>query len=429
MDILQIIKKKKNGQKLSKEEIQFFIDGVCSHKIKDFQITSLLMAICLKGIDAEETYDLTMAMARSGKMLDLSDLGNCLDKHSTGGVSDTVSLVAVPTVASLGIKVAKMSGRSLGFTGGTVDKVEVFKGYKTEIPAEEFKKILKTHGASIISQSADFAYADKILYKLRSESETIDNIGLIASSIMSKKIACGAKILILDVKYGNGAFMKTLEDSKKLARSMVEIGKMAGVKVCAVISSMEQPLTNYIGNNLEVYSALKVLSGEKNDLSKLAVFITAQALMLENKCKTLDEATKVAQHAIDSGNALKKLAEIILAHGGSTEYINNSEMLLPQNNKFEIFAEKSGYVEGINTELVGILSHDLQKVNGEVVRQDDTGIILSKRIGDHVEAGEKLLEVYYNKLDDIDEIKNRFKQIFVIGDQIRQVKLIDDVIM
>lgn len=429
MDILEIIKKKKLGQKLTKEEIDYFIDGTCSHKIKDFQITSLLMAICLKGIDAEETYNLTMAMARSGKMLNLDDLGNCLDKHSTGGVSDTVSLVAVPTTASLGVKVAKMSGRSLGHTGGTVDKVEVFKGYKTEVPADEFKNLIKKCGASIVSQSADFAYADKILYKLRSESETIENIGLIASSIMSKKIACGAKILILDVKYGNGAFMKTLEDSQKLAKAMVEIGKMAGIKVCAVISSMEQPLTNYVGNNLEVYSALKVLSGERNDLFTLATFISGEALYLEQKADTLEKAIQMAEQAIFDGRAKQKLAEIIVAHGGSTEYIENPEKLLPKNNKLEIYAEKDGYVEAINTELVGLLSHDLQKINGEVVRQDDCGMILNKRIGDHVNVGEKLLEVYYNKLDDVAEFEKRLKNIYKIGSQIKSVKLIDDVIM
>lgn len=429
MDILEIIKKKKFGEKLTKEEIDYFIEGTCSHKIKDYQITSLLMAICIKGIDAEETYNLTMAMARSGKMLNLDDIGNCLDKHSTGGVSDTVSLVAVPTTASLGIKVAKMSGRSLGHTGGTVDKVEVFKGYRTEVPAEEFKELIKKCGAAIVSQSADFAYADKIIYKLRSESETVQNIGLIASSIMSKKIASGAKILILDVKYGNGAFMKTLEDSQKLAKAMVEIGKMAGIKVCAVISSMEQPLTNYVGNNLEVYSALKVLGGERNDLFTLATFISGEALYLEHQAKTLDEAIKMAEQAILDGRAKQKLAEIVKAHGGSIEYIENPEKLLPKNNKMEIFAENEGYVEGINTELVGLLSHDLQKINGEVKRQDDCGMILGKRIGDYVHVGDKLLEVYYNQLDDASEFEKRFKNIYQIGSQIKSVKLIDDVIM
>ena len=428
MDIIEIINKKRFGKKLSKEELEFFIAGICSGKIKDYQATSLLMAICINDIDFDETYNLTMAMAHSGKILNLDDIGICIDKHSTGGVSDTTTLVVVPTLASLGVKIAKMSGRSLGWTGGTADKLEVFKGYKTEISTDEFKKNIKNNGASIISQSDEFALADKILYKLRSNSATVDNIGLIASSIMSKKIACGAKILLLDVKFGTGAFMKTCEDSKKLANTMVEIGKRAGIKVCAVISSMDQPLTQFVGNNLEVYSAIKTLQGEQNSLFDLSVYLCAKALMLENKCKTLKEGIELSKNEILSGRANLKLKQIISSQFGSTEVIDNPKLLLPQNKSFDVLSDNDGYVVDMNTALIGYTAHDLQKHNGLIVRQDDVGVVLNKKIGDKVKCGEKLLTVYYNNIENINEVKTKFKDSFKIGNFKREVKLVEEVI-
>ncbi len=428
MDILDIIEKKKNGLKLSKEEIQFFIRGVCDGSIRDFQTTSFLMAICLKGIDFEETFNLTMCMAQSGEMLNLDDVGDCVDKHSTGGVSDTTTLVVVPTLASLGVKVAKMSGRSLGFTGGTADKMEVFQGYQTEISTQEFKNLIKKNGASIVSPSANFALADKIIYKLRSESGTVEDISLIASSIMSKKLASGTKIIIIDCKYGNGAFMKTLEDSKALAKLMVEIGKKAGVKVCAVISSMDQPLTEYVGNNLEVYSSIKVLNGEENNLFELSSFISAKALVLASQAKDFEIAQEMAKKAIKSGIAKQKLKEIVLAQGGKIDVIDNPELLLPKNNKFEIYASKSGFVEHIDTSKLGKISHDLQKVNGQIVRQDDVGLILNVKLGDYVKCGDAICKCFYNQLDDINEIKIMLENCFAFGDKKIETKLIEGVI-
>ena len=429
MDIIEIINKKKDKKELSAEELQFFVDGVCSGLIKDYQTTSLLMAICLNGLSDKETYNLTMSMAKSGKMLDLTDVGDCLDKHSTGGVSDTTTLVIVPILASLGVKVAKMSGRSLGFTGGTADKMEVFSGYNTEISTERFKELIKQNGASIISQSSEFALADKIIYKLRSDSGTVESMGLIASSIMSKKIACGAKLIILDCKYGSGAFMKTLADCKKLARLMVEIGKRAGIKVCAVLSSMEQPLTKYVGNNFEVYSAIETLCGKESNLSALAKYICVQALLLDGKCGSEKEAQQLVEDAIKSKKALEKLKQIVSAQGGSTSVIENPNLLLNTNKQFDVFSKSSGKVVKIDTEEIGYIGHDLQKKNGVLIRQDNVGIILNVQLGDTVKAGQKLATIYFNDVDDINEIASKLEKCFKLGTKQVKPKLVDCVLV
>ena len=428
MDIIELINKKKNGEKLSQKEIQFFIDGVCSGEIKDYQTSSFLMAIFLKGLDFDEIYNLTIAMANSGDVLNLDDVGNCLDKHSTGGVSDTTTLVIVPILASIGVKVAKMSGQSLGWTGGTADKITVFKGFNTQLSTDKFKDLIIKNNASIVSQSKDFALADKILYKLRSETGTVENLGLIASSIMSKKIACGAKTILLDVKYGNGAFMKAERDAIKSAKVMFEIGKRANKKVCAVISNMNQPLTKYIGNNFEVYSAIKVLSGEKNNLYKLSKTLCVKALMLTKKCKSESEAEKMIEDEIQSKRALNKLKQIISAQDGSTECIDNPDILLPKNNCLEINAKQDGFVTNIDTTLLGYIEHDLQKVKGKFVRQDDCGIILNKQSGDCVKKDEMLLCAYYNNLDNKQEILEKLDKVFEIGQVAHKQKLIAKVI-
>lgn len=428
MDILNIIEKKKNGQELSKKEIQFFVDGVCSGLIKDYQTTSLLMAVCLKGMTFDETFNLTMSMARSGKTLDLSSLGNCVDKHSTGGVSDTTTLIVVPVLASVGVKVAKMSGRSLGFTGGTADKMEVFNGYNTEISTDEFISLIKQNNASIISQSADFALADKIIYSLRSNSGTVENLSLIASSIMSKKIACGAKTIVLDCKYGSGAFMKTKKDSIKLAKLMVKIGKKAGLNVCAVISSMEQPLSNFVGNNFEVYSSLQVLDGTKNDLYEVSKKLCSLALIKSGACNSLTEAQQLFDNSISTKSAKEKLKQIVQSQGGSTQVFENPNILLKANKKADVFADKTGYVNFIDTSKIGIAGHNLQKINGVLKRQDDTGIILSVKLGSFVKIGDKLATIYYNDVDNLNEIKSDLSSCFNIGKKTKLPKLIDCVI-
>lgn len=426
MNIVDIIQKKKNKFELSTEEIDFFVEGVCSGLVKDFQTTALMMAICLNGMTERETVDLTLAMARSGDIVDLSDIGDCVDKHSTGGVSDTTTLVIVPILASLGVKVAKMSGRSLGFTGGTADKMEVFKGYKTEIETQTFKDLIKKNGASIISPSQDLAVADKIIYKLRSESGTVENISLIASSIMSKKIACGAKILILDCKFGSGAFMKTYDDAKQLAELMVKIGKNAGIKTVAILSDMNQPLTEYIGNNFEVYSALTVLNGRKNNLRDICIDIATEALLLDDKCKTEQEAREMIENVLDNKIALEKLRQIIKAQDGSDEIINNPELLLKTSNKIDILAKESGYISKINTSVVGNLAHQLQQKDGRLTRQDNVGIIFEKMLGDKVETGDVIASLYYNDCDILNEIVKKFEDAIEIGNLPQKTMLICD---
>lgn len=428
MDILSIIEKKKNKKVLTKKEIQFFVDGVCSGLIKDFQTTSLLMAICLNGLNFDETYNLTMSMAHSGKVLDLTCVGNCVDKHSTGGVSDTTTLIVVPVLASLGVKVAKMSGRSLGFTGGTADKMEVFDGYQTEISTQKFVELVQQNNASIITQSADFALADKIIYNLRSQSGTVDNIGLIASSIMSKKIACGAKTLVLDCKYGSGAFMKTKSACRQLAKTMVKIGKRAGIDVCAVISSMEQPLSQYVGNNLEVFSALEVLSGKQNKLFEVSSEICALALLKQNKCKTLQEAKQLVAEQIKSGKAKQKLKQIVVAQGGKVDVVENPNLLIKHSNQAQVFATKSGFVSKILTDQIGAICHLLQQTNGQFERQDDVGIILNAQLGDKIKCGDKLATIHFNKADDIEGFKNQLSNCFVVGKEPQKAKLIDCII-
>ena len=428
MDIIELIDKKKSGKKLTQKEWEFFVSGVCNGQIKDYQTSSMLMAMFLKDLDFEETYNLTMAMANSGKVLNLDDIGECLDKHSTGGVSDTTTLVVVPILASIGVKVAKMSGRSLGHTGGTADKMEVFQGYNTEISTDKFKELIAKNNASIISQSDDFAVADKILYKLRSETGTVDNISLIASSIMSKKIACGAKLLVLDVKHGSGAFMKTEKDAKQLAKIMKDIGARCGIKVCAVISNMNQPLTPYIGNNFEVYSALKVLDGLDNNLSNLSKVLCEQALLLCGKCQTKMQAEMLINDAIKSGKAKQKLLEIVSAQNGSVEYINNPEKLIRDNKFIEINSEYDGYLQKFDTAQLGNIAHSLQKIDGKIIRQDDVGIILNKNVGDYIKNGEKIMTVYYNQLDDKDELIEEIKKSFCVGKKPKTAKLVDSIL-
>lgn len=428
MNILDIIQKKKNGLELSNEEIVFFVQGVCSGLIKDFQSTSLMMAICLNGMTERETVALTLSMAKSGQIVDLSDVGNCVDKHSTGGVSDTTTLVVVPVLASLGVKVAKMSGRSLGFTGGTADKMEVFKGYQTEIDTTTFKNLIKANGASIVSPSQDIAIADKILYKLRSESGTVENKSLIASSIMSKKIACGAKMLVLDCKVGSGAFMKTYDDAKQLAELMVKIGNSVGIKTVAILSDMNQPLTEFVGNNFEVYSALQVLNGRHNKLREICTKICAEALLLDEKCNNLQDAIKLVDGVLDDKTALKKLKQIVISQGGSDQVIDNPNILLSYKNKLDIFADCNGYVAKIDCGLVGNLSHLLQQKNGVITRQDNVGIIFDKMLNDSVKIGDKIASIYYNDCDSLQDIADRLKNAIKIGERQKDMQLIYETI-
>lgn len=390
MDILEIIKKKQQKQTLLKEEIEFFVNGFVHNIITKEQATEFIKAVYENGLNKQETVDLTRAMAFSGEVVDLSSVGECVDKHSTGGVSDTTTLIIVPTLASLGVKVAKMSGRSLGWTGGTADKIEVFDGYDNYIKEDEFKQNLVKINECLISQSDNIAIADKKIYALRDETGYVDNIPLIASSIMSKKIACGAKVLCLDVKYGNGAFMKDFESARQLATLMCEIGKSFGIKTTAVISNMNEPLSSYIGNNLEVYSALQVLKGAENNLSKLSKTIVATILVSMNKCDSIEQGIKLATESIDSGKAVDKFKQLILAQHGDDSKVDNDERLLECKNSYKIYAKTSGYLSSINARELGNLVHKICKLYVTKNDKNMCGIILQKQKNDYVNSGDLL---------------------------------------
>ena len=415
MDIKQIVDKKEKGLELTTKEIEFFVDGFVKDKISKLEATSFIKAVYEKGLTKRETVDLTRSMAFSGEVVDLSSVGECVDKHSTGGVSDTKTLIIVPTLASLGVKVAKMSGRSLGWTGGTADKIEVFDGYDNYISEQEFKQNLLQINECLISQSENIALADKKIYKLRDETGYVDNIPLIASSIMSKKIACGAKVLCLDVKYGNGAFMKDFDSAKQLAQLMCEIGREFGIKTTAVISNMNEPLSCYIGNNLEVYSALSVLNGEENNLSKLSKTIVATILKVLGKCKTIEEGVLLATESINKGKAINKFKQLVLAQKGDTYKIDHREDLLKANKTYEILASTEGYLSTINARELGNLSHKICEFYSLKQDKNMCGIILLKQKNDYVKKGEVLAKVNLASNINIDEILKGIANCLIIS--------------
>ena len=329
MNALDIILKKREKLELTKEEIQYFIDGYTKGEIPDYQASALLMAVCLNGMTKRETFDLTEAMRLSGDVMDLFRIpGVKVDKHSTGGVGDKVSLIAAPAAAACGVKVAKMSGRGLGHTGGTIDKLESFPGFDVNIPEEQFFRQVADHGIAIMAQTGDVAPADKKLYALRDVTGTVENMSLIASSIMSKKLAAGSDAIVLDVKYGSGAFMKTEEDARALAEEMIEIGKRAGRKTCAVISSMEQPLGKAVGNALEVKEAIDVLNGRgPSDITKVSLTIAGLMIYLAEAAGSPEEGRAKAEETVRSGKALDKLKEFVKAQGGDPSCVDHPEKL------------------------------------------------------------------------------------------------------
>lgn len=430
MDINEIINKKNCKKVLTKQEIQFFVDEYVSDRINDEIATKFLKAVYNNGLNLTETTNLTISMAKSGEILDLSSVGECVDKHSTGGVSDTTTLVIVPVLASLGVKVAKMSGRSLGWTGGTADKVEVFDGYNNNLTDEEFKKVIKTCGGSLISQSEKIAIADKKIYALRDKTGLVDNISLIASSIMSKKIACGAKILLLDVKYGEGAFMQTSKDAKKLATIMCKIGKRANIKTCAIISNMNEPLSKYIGNNLEVYSALKVLNGEENNLTKLCRIIVATILKKANVTQNIVKGEHLADEVLKNGKALEKLKEIVTLQGGSIEKIDNDSLLLYSKNKIEVVSSAEGFVTQIKCKELGNLVHEICKQESTKQDKNMVGLILNVKKNDYIKNGDLLVTINYTNCKNINEYASKIKDCFVISNKKgKEFKLVKEIIL
>lgn len=420
MRMYDIIHKKRNGGELSEEEIRFFIEGYTDESIPDYQAAALCMAIYFRGMTPKETSILTLAMAESGDQIDLGGIeGFTVDKHSTGGVGDKTSLIVVPIVASCGGKVAKMSGRGLGHTGGTVDKLESIPGFRTELNPDEFIKQVNGIGLCIVGQTGELAPADKKLYALRDVTATVESIPLIASSIMSKKLAAGSKGIVLDVKTGSGAFMKTVEESENLAKEMVAIGKSAGRSVTAVITNMDIPLGDSVGNSLEVIEAIKTLKGEgESDLTEVCLTLAAQMLSMVTG---EDEKTcySMAKGAIDNGFAINKLREMISAQGGNANVVDDYSLFKQPKYTAEIFSECDGYIEHTDAEKIGIASVILgvgREKKGDPI-DPSAGIVLKKKTGDYVKKGEPLAVFYTDDEGKIEGAKQEFLNAFTFGNE------------
>lgn len=420
--MVDIIEKKRDGHELTTEEIKFFIDGYTAGTIPDYQVSALTMAIFFQGMSENERADLTMAMVESGDQIDLSKIeGVKVDKHSTGGVGDTTTLVLGPLVAAVGVPVAKMSGRGLGHTGGTIDKLESVEGFHVEIDNEEFINLVNKNKIAVIGQSGNLTPADKKLYSLRDVTATVDSIPLIASSIMSKKIAAGADAIVLDVKTGAGAFMKTLEDSRELAKAMVRIGNNVGRRTMAVISDMSQPLGYAIGNALEVKEAIDTLKGEgPEDLTELCLTLGSHMVFLAGKAGSLDEARKMLEEVIKNGTALETFKVFLSSQGGDASVVDDPTRLPQAKYTFELEAKEAGYVSEIIADEVGTAAMLLGA--GRATKESEidlaVGLMLRKKIGDKVEKGESLLTIYSN-FEDVNEVKEKlYENIKVTGEHV-----------
>lgn len=397
MRMYDIIVKKRNGKELTENEIKFFVTGYVNGEIPDYQMSALLMAIYFKGMTSKETANLTMCMANCGDIVDLSTIsGIKVDKHSTGGVGDKTTLVISPIVASLGVKVAKMSGRGLGHTGGTIDKLESIPGFKTDLAREEFFEIVKNVGVSVIGQTGNLVPADKKLYALRDVTATIESIPLIASSIMSKKIAAGSDCILLDVKSGSGAFMKNVDDAINLAKAMVEIGEHVGRKTVALITNMDSPLGRAIGNSLEVIEACETLKGNgPNDLTEICLELASNMLYLAGKGTNI-ECKELAQKAINNGSAFEKLKNMVAAQGGDVSVLQDYSKFKPAKFKYEVRSIKDGYINSMDTESYGrsaaILGAGRETKESRI--DFSAGIILNKKVGEKVNTGEVIATLY-----------------------------------
>lgn len=418
MNILDIIAKKRDGKRLEKEEIEYFIQGYTDGEITDYQAAALVMAIYINGMDYEEIKNLTLAMAHSGEMLDLSDISDSIiDKHSSGGVGDKITLIVMPIVASLGIPVAKMSGRGLGITGGTIDKLESIPGFRTDLNIDEFKSNIKQIGISLIGQTANLTPADKKLYALRDTISCIDCVPLIASSIMSKKMAAGAKKLVLEVTCGSGAFMKTKEDAENLSRVMKKIGELAGIETVCVITNMQQPIGKNVGNSLEVEEAIRALKGDmEEDVREVVLCLASHIVRLSGICEDSDEIRQMILENIQNGKAYQKFVDLVSMQGGNTEYLENIE---EAQYVVEITADEEGYVQDLNAEMIGKASMRLGA--GRMKKSDEIdhtcGIVLEKKIGDYVNFGDTLGYIHSNREDIIQEAEKEFKSAYTIGDE------------
>ena len=432
MNILDIIAKKRDKKELSKEEIEYFVKEYTLGNITDYQAAALVMAIYINGMSAEETTNLTLAMAHSGDVLNLSELGIVVDKHSTGGVGDKITLILMPIMAALGVPVAKMSGRGLGFTGGTADKLEAIPGYRTNLSEEEFKKNVKEIGISLITQTGNLAPADKKLYELRDTISCTDNIPLIASSIMSKKIAAGASKIVLDVTCGNGAFMKTKEEAIKLSKVMKQIGELAGKETICVITSMEEPLGCSVGNTLEVIEAIEALKGNmKEDVKEVVLALGSYMLKLAGKGDNIEENKTKIENSIISNLAYEKFIELVEKQGGDISYLKDTNKFEKAKYSENIIKNKTGYIKEIKAENIGKAACMLGA--GRVKKEDSidmsAGITLNHKVGDYVEKEEILATLYTNDISKIEVARKMVEEAIVIVDEpVEKTKMILEII-
>ena len=431
MRMVDIIEKKRDGKELTTQEINFFIEGYTKGDIPDYQASALAMAIYFQDMNDRERADLTRAMVNSGDTIDLSGIdGIKVDKHSTGGVGDTTTLVLAPLVASLGIPVAKMSGRGLGHTGGTIDKLESVKGFHIELTKEQFIDLVNRDKVAVMGQSGNLTPADKKLYALRDVTGTVNSIPLIASSIMSKKIAAGADAIVLDVKTGDGAFMKTEKDAEELAHAMVRIGNHVGRKTIAIISDMSQPLGFAIGNALEVKEAIETLQGKgPQDLTDLVLTLGSQMVILAKKAETTQEAKAMLREAITNGKAIAKFKEFLQNQGGDASVVDDTAKLPQAKYQIELPAKKSGYVSRMVADEIGVASMLLGA--GRATKEDTidlaVGIVLHKKVGDKVFEGESLLTIHSNR-ENVDEVIQKLYDNIFIEDTAKAPQLIHEII-
>ncbi len=421
MRAVDIIIKKRDKIELTAEEIKFFVHGYTNGDIPDYQASAFAMAIMLNDMTAQETTDLTLAMANSGQVLDLSEIVDlAVDKHSSGGVGDKTSIAVMPMVAACGLSVGKMSGRGLGFSGGTLDKLESIKGYRVDLSTDEFKKQLKEKGIVLTGQSLDLAPADGKFYALRDVTGTVPSLPLIASSIMSKKIAAGAQAIVLDVKTGNGAFMETLDEARKLANLMVDIGRLAGRKTVALLSDMNQPLGAAVGNALETIEAINTLKGNAPaDFMEHCLHVAAHVLLVGNKATSLDEARKMAEQSIADGSALEKLKVLVNAQGGDVTFIDDTTKFERAQIVEQVKAPRSGNISQVNARGVGEAAVNLGA--GRAKKGDPidhaVGFLIHKKVGDAVKAGDVLFEIHANDKNKLAEAREAVLAAFQISEQ------------
>ena len=420
MTIYEIIAKKKQGGELTTEEIQYVVDGYVSGEIPDYQMSALLMAICLRSMSDRETADLTMSMAHSGEMMKPDTGGFNVDKHSTGGVGDKTTLIAAPIAAACGVYVPKMSGRGLGHTGGTIDKLESIPGFRTELSYEHFTEILRKNGLAVAGQSGSLVPADKKIYALRNATATVDSIPLICSSIMSKKIATGADGIVLDVKVGDGAFMKNVADAEKLAELMVRAGRLAGRKCTAILTDMSKPLGRAVGNSLEVIEAIETLKGNApDDLREISLALAAEMLCIAGR-GTVEECQAMAEKAVSSGAALERLSKMIELQDGDPRVIEDYGLFASPARKKEVVADRDGFITGISCEKTGLIS--LRLGAGRAKKEDSVdpsaGIVFDRTVGDEVRKGDRLAVLYTSSECDLEGIAADFAEVFRYGDKI-----------